>query len=301
MQPQKTMTPRAWAELGLLSLIWGGSFLSIRIALDELPFLTSVLFRTAPAAVLLWVYVLWRGLDLPRAPKTWAVFAVMGLLNNVIPFSLMAWGQLHIESGLTSILNASTAILGVLVAAVFLADERLTLRKFIGVTVGFVGVATAIGLKNLTSFDLRSLAQWAVLLGTLSYAFAGAWGRLYLQGLKPEVAAAGMLTASTVFMFPLVFIFDGIPCFDLDLRTWGAVGYYSIIATAIAYLLYYRILSMAGSGNLMLVTLLVSPIAIILGALVLNEILHPQAFLGFAILGMGLLILNKTLFPRLLK
>jgi len=290
---QKTLSTRAWAELALLSLIWGGSFLSIRIALDELPPLTTVVHRVFWASLILWAFVLIRRLPIPKDPKVWSSFLVMGLLNNVIPFSLMAWGQLHIETGLTSILNAATAVFGVIVAAFFFADERLTLRRTLGVSLGFLGVATAIGLSSLAQFDLRSLGQLAVLAGTISYAFASVWARKRLVGLPPQVAAAGMVTSSALVMLPLAYVIDG--PFDLSLtpRTWIAIAYYAVIATAGAYLLYYRVLAMAGSGNAMLCTLLLAPVAIVLGALVLGEALLPQAYVGFALLAAGLLILNS--------
>ena len=216
----------------------------------------------------------------------------MGLLNNVIPFTLMAWGQLHIESGLTSILNAFTAVVGVVVASLFFADERITLRKGIGVILGFFGVAVAIGLDNFRSFDLRSMAQLAVIGGTVAYAIAGVWARKRLVGMPPQMAAAGMLTGSTVIMLPLVYFIEGPLTFDLQPRTMLAIGYYAIIATAFAYLLYYRVLAMAGSGNLMLVTLLVAPLAITLGAVVLDEKLGANAYFGFGILALGLIILD---------
>ncbi|WP_259986784.1 DMT family transporter [Sulfitobacter sp. S190] len=289
----------AWLLLLLLALIWGGSFLSIRIALDEIPPLWTVVHRVLWAALVLWVAVWWTGAALPRGKRVWIGFAGMGLLNNVIPFSLMAWGQLFIPTGLTSILNAATAIFGVVVAAVLLADERLSGRKALGVLLGFAGVATAIGLRNLLSFDVTSLAQIAVLAGTLSYAFAGVWARHYLSGLTPQVAAAGMLTASSVVMVPLAMAVEGPPDTDLALRTIGAVAYYSLVATAAAYLIYYRVLALAGSGNLLLVTLLIAPVAIVLGAVVLGESLAPQAYGGFALLALGLIVIDGRLIDRL--
>lgn len=292
MIAQKSLSPSSWAQLLLLSAIWGASFLSIRLALDEIPFTTSVAHRVFWAMLVLWGFALWRGLPLPRAPRIWGAFVVMGLLNNVIPFSLMAWGQLHIETGLTSILNAATAIFGVLMAALFFQDERLTANRLIGASLGFFGVATAIGLETLAQFDLRSAAQLAVLAGTVSYALAGVWARKQLSGLPPQIAAAGMLTGSSVIMLPAALIIDGPPTLALSSTAILAIGYYSIIATAIAYLLYYRILANAGSGNLMICTLLVAPVAILLGALVLGETLHPRAYTGFALLATGLVILD---------
>ena len=292
MVDQKTISTKAWVSLFALGSIWGLSFVSIRVALDEIGPLSSVAHRTFWAMVVLWGVVLAMRLPVPKDPRIWGAFLVMGVLNNVLPFSLMAWGQLHIESGLTSILNAATAIFGVIVAAIFFADERLSARKAVGVTLGFFGVATAIGLDNLRDFDLRSLAQLAVLAGTVSYALAGAWARKYLTGLAPQVAAAGMLTGSTILTIPIAIWFEGPLTLDLEPRTLAAIGYYAIIATAGAYLLYYQVLGMAGSGNLMLVTLLVAPVAIVAGALILNETLAPNAYAGFAMLALGLVILD---------
>lgn len=292
---QKTISSRAWAELLLLASIWGGSFLSIRIALDEIGPLTAVAHRTGWAMLILWAYVVIRRLKIPTDALVWCAFLVMGLLNNVIPFSLMAWGQLHIETGLTSILNASTAIFGVIAAAIFFADEQLTARKAIGVTIGFLGVSTAIGLGAFKNFDIRSLGQLAVIGGTISYALAGVWARKMLGHLTPQVAAAGMLTGASLITIPMAYAVEGPFNLDLEPRTWAAISYYAIVATAIAYMLYYRVLAMAGSGNLMLCTLLVAPVAIALGAIVLDEALPPRAYAGFGLLALGLVILDGRL------
>ncbi len=282
----------------LLGLLWGGSFLAIRIALDEVPVITMVLHRTGWAALVLWGLVWALRLPVPRTLRVWGAFVVMGLLNNVIPFGLMGWGQLHIESGLTSILNAATAVFAVLISAAIFADERLTARRAIGVGIGFAGVALAIGADAFRSFDIRSTAQLAVLGGAVSYGFASAWARARLSALPPLVAAAGMLTTSTAILFPAALLIDGPVRLGLEPRTWAAIAYYALFATALAYLIYYRVVAMAGSANLMLVTLLIPPVAIVLGALVLGETLQPLAFAGFAFLALGLLILNGTLFRR---
>lgn len=296
---ERTITAESWGLLALLATIWGASFLSIRIALDEVPPLTAVAHRVGWATLVLWIYVIVRRLPLPRGKDVWIGFAGMGLLNNVIPFSLMAWGQLYIPSGLTSIFNAATAIFGVLVAALLLSDERLSRRKAIGVAMGFAGVVTAIGIDSLRAFDITSLAQLAILAGTMSYALAGVWARKRLSELRPQVAAAGMLTTSTLIMVPLAWIIDGPIRLDLQPRTLMAIAYYALGATALAYLLYYRVLALAGSGNLMLVTLMIAPIAIVLGAVVLGETLNANAYKGFALLALGLVIIDGRLIDRL--
>jgi drug/metabolite transporter (DMT)-like permease len=296
---ERRISAESWGFMALLALLWGASFLSIRIALDEIPPLTAMAHRVGWATVALWIYVLARRIPLPRDRKVWIGFLGMGLLNNVIPFTLMAWGQLYIPSGLTSIFNAATAIFGVLVAAIMLSDERLPGRKAIGVAIGFAGVVTAIGLESLRNFDITSLAQLAVLAGTVSYAFAGVWARKRLAGLAPQVAAAGMLTASTLILVPLAWVFDGPISLNLQPRTVIAIAYFALGATAIAYLLYYRVLTLAGSGNLMLVTLMITPIAIVLGAVVLGETLSPNAYKGFALLALGLAIIDGRVIDRM--
>lgn len=295
----RSISTESWLLLIVLATLWGASFLSIRIALDEIGPITAVAHRVGWAALVLWAYVALRRLPLPRGRRVWVGFLGMGVLNNVIPFTLMAWGQLYIPSGLTSIFNAATAVFGVLIAALLLSDERLTPRKAIGVAVGFAGVVTAIGVENLRSFDITSLAQLAVLAGTVSYALAGVWARKRLAGLAPQVAAAGMLSASALIMIPLAWVVEGPINLDLQPRTIWAIVYYTLGATALAYLLYYRVLALAGSGNLMLVTLMITPIAIVLGAWVLDEQLAPNAYTGFTLLALGLVIIDGRLIDRL--
>ncbi len=294
MNNQKTLTPRAWFELTLLGLIWGASFLSIRIALDEIPVMTLVFHRVFWASLVLWIYIWARRLPVPKSPRIWGAFLIMGLLNNVLPFSLMAWGQLYVETGLTSILNAATAIFGVLAAAMFFPDERLSKYRLVGVLLGFSGVSVALGLRNFSTLNPSSLGQLAIVLGTVCYAGAAVWARKHLSALPPQIAAAGMLSASTLMMIPLMLAVDGMPSPNLTAETWLAIAYFAIIATAGAYLLYYRVLAQAGSGNLMLVTLVIPPVAIVLGALVRGETLSLNALSGFAILAIGLIILSRA-------
>ena len=297
-QIQKTIPPRAWAELSLLALIWGASFMTTALILRDVSPLWLVAFRITGAAALLWVYVLWRGIRVPRTAAIWGGFLVMGLMNNALPFTLITWGQQHISSGLAAILNALTAVLGVLVASVLFADERLSARKAAGVALGFAGAAVIIGPAALSQLNLASLGQLALLGSSLSYALAGAWGRKTLSGQSPAMAATGMLTCAALIMIPLALSTEGAPPLPQAPLTWAALGYLSLIATASAYLLYYRVLSMAGAGNLLLVTLMVAPCAILLGALVLDETLPLRAYGGFALLAAGLITIDRRLLRR---
>lgn len=298
MTQQKSLTARSWAELLLLALIWGASFLSNRVALNETGVFTIVAWRVGGACLVLWTVVALHGLSMPRGPRIWGAFVVMGILNNVLPFSLITWGQMTIPSGTAAILNASTALMGVVVASVLFRDERLTVNRLAGVAVGFAGVVTVIGWQALTVIDLHSLSQLALLAASLSYACAGAWARRQLGGLPPLVAAAGMLTGSSLVMIPLALAIEGLPVLHHSAATWAALGYLAVVATAGAYMLYYRVLAAAGAGNLSLVTLLVAPFAILLGALVLGETLPPRAYAGFAILAAGLLLIDGRVMAR---
>ena len=289
------MSTRAWAELVLLSVIWGAVFFSVAIALREIGPVTAVLHRVGWAAILLWLVAWARRRSLPRGARIWGAFLVMGCLNNVIPFTLMSWGQIQIGTGLTAIFNAMTAVFAVLVAALFLRDEPLSARKLGGILSGFLGVVIIKGVDRLGALDPQSLGTYAVLAGALSYAFAGAWARRTMAGQPPEVAAAGMLTGSTVVMVPLVLATEGVPTLALSAPTWGAIVYYSVVATAGAYLLYYRVLAMAGAGNLLLCTLIIPPVAILLAVAFLGETLAPQSIAGFALIAAGLAVIDGRL------
>ncbi len=295
---QRTIPPLAWALLFLLAFMWGGSFLANRIALEEVGVFTTVAFRVTGASVVLWIYVLVRRLEVPLTARALGTFVTLGLLNNAVPFTLIVWGQQHIASGLAAILNASTAIFTVLLVALIFSDERLTKNKALGVTIGFAGVITAIGVENLTKLDLSSVSQLALMGSSVSYAVSAAIGRVYLKGIRPEVSAAGMLTSASLFMIPMALWLEGVPTFAYEAATFGALAYLAVISSAFAYMLYYVVLNLAGAGNLSLVTLLVAPVAIVLGALVYGESLAANAFLGFALLALGLLIIDGRLRTR---
>ncbi|WP_038078551.1 DMT family transporter [Thioclava pacifica] len=291
-----SISPLAWALLGGLALIWGSSFLSNRAALEGAGVFTVVFLRVLGGAILLWLWVSVRRLPVPRDPRYLGRFLVMGLLNNAIPFSLIVWGQKHIDSGLASILNASTAIFGALVAAVVFTDERLSSRKISGIAIGFAGVVVAIGPDALRGFDLTSAGQLAILGASLSYGFAGTYARFAIKGLRPEVAAAGMLTGGAVWTLPILLITEGVPSLDYAPSVWLAMLWLGFGCSALAYLLYYRILALAGAANLALVTLLIPPIAILAGWAVYDERLGSSEATGFALLAIGLMILNRR--PR---
>ncbi len=289
-----------WAMLLALSVLWGGSFFFIGVAVRELPTLTLVVLRVGLAALALWAFVALTGRRVPREGRVWAAFLGMGLLNNVVPFSLIVWGQLSIASGLASILNATTPLWTVLVAGLWLADEPLSGRKLGGVAVGLLGVALMIGLDALGGLGTHVLAQLAVLAGALSYAFAGVFGRRFRRmGVDPVVTAAGQVTAAALVLAPVTLLVERpwtLP--PPSAVTWAAVVGLALLSTALAYGLYFLILARAGATNLLLVTFLIPVSAILLGALVLGERLSWTHGLGMGFIGAGLAAIDGRLLER---
>ena len=209
MATQKIMGAKEWALLLILSVLWGGSFFFIGVAVKELPPLTIMMLRVGLAALILHVIVRAMGQWMPRDPKVWLAFAGMGLLNNAIPQTLIVWGQTQIPSGLASILNATTPLFGVLVAHFFTTDEKMTGKKLIGVIVGFIGAAVMVGPAALQGLGTNVWAQVAVLLASAFYGISGVYGRRFKQmGVTPMMTATGQLTASTLMLAPVALLVD---------------------------------------------------------------------------------------------
>lgn len=288
-----------WGQLLLLSLIWGGSFFLIALAVTVLPVLTIVTARVGIAALVLWAFVIATGRKVPRDPVIWLAFLIMGFLNNVIPFGLIVWGQTSIPSGLASILNATTPLWTVIVSTLLLSDERATPAKLLGVVLGLGGVAVMIGLDTLSGLGHAVLPQMAILGAALSYAFAGVFGRRFRNlGVDPIVTAAGMVTGSTLLLLPVTLIVDGWPGGGVSISIWLAIILLAVGCTALAYVLYFRILAKAGATNLSLVTFLVPVSAILLGWLFLNETLGPAHLLGITLITAGLVLIDGRLTAR---
>jgi len=281
-----------------LAAVWGGSFFFAEIALTELSPMTVTLHRVLWALPLLFVVVKVAGLAIPSDPKVWGAYLVMGALNNAIPFTLIFWGQTQIDSGLASILNGMTAISGAVVAGLLLKDEPLTAPKIFGALCGVAGVAVIVGPDALQSLSLANIGQFAILAAGVSYSLASVWGRTKLGSQPPLVNALGMIAGSTVLMVPLVFLVDGVPKFEMSATVLAAMLGLVVLSTVLAYLLYFAVLVRAGAANLMLVTLLIPPFAIALGVLFLGEEMTLTAWIGFALIAVGLLVTDGRIFRR---
>lgn len=300
MSPASTqrLTGATWILLILLGLIWGGSFFFARIAVLEVPPFTLVFFRLSLAAIALHIYLRGRS-DLYSMLRThWRAFAIMGLINNALPHTLIFFGQTEIGAGLASILNATTPIWTVLIANRWTADEKLTTAKLAGCLTGLAGTVVMIG-PAINSASHAPL--WALVLPVLAaicYGVAGTFGKRF-RDIPAPVTATGQLTASSLMMLPVALMADQpwslpLPSSTAILAILGL----ALLSTAFAYLLFFRILTLAGATNTSLVTLLVPPSAILLGAIFLGERLAATDFAGMALIALGLLLLDGRLFRR---
>jgi drug/metabolite transporter (DMT)-like permease len=289
-QISRTMGPAQWTTLVILSILWGGSFFFAEVALAALPPFTIVLLRVGLAALALHIFLLATGNRMPFDLRLWGAFLAMGFLNNVVPFSLIVWGQTQIASGLASILNATTPIFTVVVAHFLTSDEKMTGGRLAGVLIGFAGVAVMIGPVALAGLGANLLAQLACLGATLSYAFAGSFGRRFARmGVSPVQTAAGQVTASALILLPISMAVDRPWTLAMPgMEAIASIVALALLSTAVAYILFFRLLASAGATNIMLVTFLVPISAILLGTLILGERLEPEHFAGMALIGLGL-------------
>lgn len=295
-EARRPMTAVEWLLLVALSVLWGGSFFFFKVLDTELPVFTIVLGRVAIAALLLHLVLLLRGELAALRDLPWRQIGVMALLNNVVPFSLFVFAETRITSGLAAILNATTPAFTVIVAHALTHDEKLGAAKLVGVALGFAGVVLLTGAKfgDATSSG-TGLAMAACLVAAILYAFAGIYGRCF-RDVPPMAIASGQVAASTVLLLPLALAADHPWTLPMpNLTTIAALIGLAALSTALAYLIYFRLLATAGATNLLLVTVLSPVSALALGALFLNEEITVSALAGLATIGLGLAAIDGRL------
>jgi drug/metabolite transporter (DMT)-like permease len=280
-----------WIRLGILSLLWGASFLFIGIAVKELDSLLIVFARVAMAAVVLVpVHFVLQG-SLPRDRTIWFKIGVMSILNNVIPFSAIVYGQHYITAGLASVINATTPLFGALIMAVA-AAEALTGRKIAGLLLGFAGVVLLKGV-GLVELNQQTVGIFAVILASFSYALSGLWAKKHIVGIAPVTSATCQLIVSSIIMGVLVTLFSDVTRLSaVSNGTWLALIGLSVISTATAYLIFFRIIQTSGPSVVLLVTMMIPVSAIAMGAVFLNEALLPREIIGTLVIGVGLLVID---------
>ena len=295
LSPLRSLGITEWMLLVGLSILWGGSYLFMKLAVLTVPLFTIVLGRVSIAALALLIVLTISGTGIPKGRRIWLAFFGMGIFNNVIPMSLIVFSQNSISVGLASILNSITPLFTILVAHMTTNDERLTFRKLIGISFGIMGVVMLMGPELVDNFGVAALGEWACLGAALSYACANTFGRRFVQlGTKPMQTAFGQVVASTVILGPLVIVVDQ----PWTISDPGFLPVLSILAlglfcTALAYVIYFQILARSGATAIALVTFMIPPSAILMGWLALGEQISSQDFLGLSLIGVGLFSVNR--------
>lgn len=290
------MGTREWALLVFLSTLWGGAFFFGAVAIKQVEPFTLAFLRMALGAVALAFIAGAMGHRLPAERSVWRGLAVLGVVGCAMPFSLIYWGQTGISGGLASIINAATPLWTIVVAHFFTRDEKFTVRRFLGVLTGLCGVAVIMAPSLRVNWsESPVLAEAAILGAGLCYAISGVFGKR-LRDVSPMVLSCGQLAFGALFILPVVALFDH----PFSRPFPDAIGIASVLAiallsTALAFVVYFRILRVAGATNVMLVTLLVPVSAILLGAAILGEALAPRHFVGLGLIACGLMLIDGRL------
>ena len=296
------MNNKTWLLVILLGFIWGSSFLFTEILLNYInPFLI-VFFRVSLASIILIIYVFFfTNLKFNFSKEILLTFFTMGLLNNVIPFLLIAFAQETITGGLASILNANTSFFTIFLASLFLKDEKLTNYRLLGIIIGIIGVVVIVGFENLSEFKNYNFGIVLMLFSCLSYSFAGIFAKTKLTNIHPTISATGMLSMSTIILFPFIIIYNGNELININ----STVLYYScmfaFICSVLAYFLYFKILETNGAGNLLICTIIIPPSSILLNAFFINEIIKIYELIGLIIITLGLIILDGRIINYIKK
>lgn len=290
------MSLKDWLLLLCLAILWGGSFFFARIAVVEIHPLVLVLLRVLIAAMALNLYLLANGRSLAMIRPMALQFLALGLLNNVVPFSLMFAGQTELGAGLASVLNATTPFWTIMLAAAIGSGERTGWNKVAGILLGIGGTVVMVGPGLLAGIGGPVWAKFALLGTALSYACAGLYAKRF-SGLPPTVVATGQLTASSFVMVPLIGLLFGGAWFPAtgSLAVWASVLALALVCTAFAYLIFFRLMASAGAVNTSLVTLIVPVFAILLGVVFLGERLETFEIAGMILVGLGLLVIDGRL------
>jgi drug/metabolite transporter (DMT)-like permease len=292
MKPRPlSMAPLDWLMLIGLSFLWGGAFFLNKVALAELPPLTVAFARVGIAAVIL-VAIAWMRDELRPVRTAWPTFILLGLVNSAVPFALIAWGQTHIASGLAAIINATVPLFAVLIANAATEDDKLTRERLIGLGCGLIGVVVMIGPGALRGLGLHVAGELACLTAAALYAAGTVYARK-LSRFASNTLGAGQTGAATLLLLAPVAFLDQPWALTLpSTRGLVALVVLGALSTALAYLLYFRILARVGATNTTLVTFLIPVTAVLLGVVVLGERLEAHQLAGMAAIAVGLLALD---------
>jgi drug/metabolite transporter (DMT)-like permease len=294
------MANKDWLLVLLLGLFWGSSFFFVEVLLKYLSPFIIVYLRVCIASIFLILFIYIKGVKFQFTFNNFFNLFIMSILNNIFPFLLITFGQQSTSGGLASILNANTSFVAIILASLFLPLERLSLNRVLGVSIGILGVVIAIGYQNIFQLKNDDLGKYLIIIATISYGFAGVWGKLRLNNLSPIIAATGMLTISTIILTPYAITNHLVEIYSLNFYIFKYAFIFAIICSVFAYFLYFKILESAGAGNLLICTIIIPPSSIFLNAFFLDQNITTNEYLGLIIIILGLIILDGRLFKKII-
>ena len=293
------MANKDWLLVSLLGLFWGSSFFFVEVLLKYLSPFMIVYLRVCIASIFLILFICIKSVKFQFTFNNFFNLSIMSLLNNIFPFLLITFGQQTTTGGLASILNANTSFVAIILASLFLPFERLNLNRVVGISIGILGVVIAIGYQNIFQLKNDDLGKYLIIIATVSYGFAGVWGKLRLHNLSPIIAATGMLTVSTIILTPFAIINHLEEIYSLNFYIFKYAFIFAIICSVFAYFLYFKILESAGAGNLLICTIIIPPSSIFLNAFFLDQNITTNEYLGLVVIVLGLIILDGRLFKKI--
>ncbi|MEL0017842.1 MAG: DMT family transporter [Gammaproteobacteria bacterium] len=286
------MKSKDWFMIVSLGTLWGSSFFFVELLLEMLSPFLIVYLRVALAAILLLFILLIKQVKVTlNASLIFSLF-IMAILNNVLPFLLIAYGQQTVTGGLASILNANTSLLTILIAPLLIPSEKLSFNRVGGAIIGICGVIIAVGYENIFQIYENNLGKYLILLATLSYALASVWAKLTLDGVPALISATGMLTGSAIILTPIAFFYNFDELSNLSLSAFSMSALFAILCSVLAYIIYFKILESAGASNLLVCTVIIPPSAIVLNSIFLNQAVSQSETIGLLIIIMGLIVLD---------
>ena len=294
------MANKDWLLVSLLGLFWGSSFFFVEVLLKYLSPFMIVYLRVCIASIFLILFICIKSVKFQFTFNNFFNLSIMSLLNNIFPFLLITFGQQTTTGGLASILNANTSFVAIILASLFLPFERLNLNRVVGISIGILGVVIAIGYQNIFQLKNDDLGKYLIIIATISYGFAGVWGKLRLQNFSPIIAATGMLTVSTIILTPYAIINHLEEIYSLNFYIFKYAFIFAIICSVFAYFLYFKILESAGAGNLLICTIIIPPSSIFLNAFFLDQNITTNEYLGLVVIVLGLIILDGRLFKKII-
>jgi drug/metabolite transporter (DMT)-like permease len=299
MTPSAATAPRSGARrftdlalLLLLATLWGGSYSFIKVGVETIPPVTLIAARTLLAGAILLGVLRWRGLRLPRDVGTWRLFLIQACLNSVVPFTLIAWAERSVEAGLATILSSTSPIFVVVLGLLAGTGERVSRLKLAGIASGLAGTGLIVGVEAMAGFGADLAAQLALVAASLCYGGAALFGR-HFKGMDPFMPAAGSLICGAIILIPLSLAVDRPWTLTPSAASIQALLALSIFSTALAFVIYFRLIARLGSVATTSVAYLRVPTGVLIGMVVLGESLAPTAWAGLVLIVAGVLAMTR--------